>query len=110
MRLTDPSIAEELVTRESIPDNTALLQEAEHSLMLWLNAENGGKDLELELERLAKEVEWLSRSSNNNNAPKSGNHICDMKSRIGALAQVREKMWNNIAKLDEEISDAKKKL
>ena len=32
-----------------------------------------------------------------------------MKNRIGALTQVREKMSNNIAKLEEEIPDAKKK-
>jgi hypothetical protein len=32
-----------------------------------------------------------------------------MKNRIGALTQVREKMSNNIAKLEEEIPDAKTK-
>eukprot|EP00985_Skeletonema_marinoi_P031599 scaffold37735_cov80-Skeletonema_marinoi.AAC.4 len=36
--------------------------------------------------------------------------VTDMKSRIEALTQVGEKMSNNITKLKEEISTAKKKL
>jgi len=54
--------------------------------------------------------EWLSHNNNNNNAPNSDNNIRDMKSRIGALTQVHDKMSSNIAKLKEEISNAKKKL
>ena len=103
-RFVEPISRAELAVRESIPNNNILLEEEENSLMLWNNAEHGG----LEIKRLTAELKQLCKSPQPMNLD-THTRLVDIESRLQALTQVREKMSNNITKLKEEISNAKKK-
>jgi len=77
-----------------------------HSLTLWNNSVTGGK----EIKRLTRKVKEECESVVQPMTLAKHTVVTDMKSRIEALTQVGEKMSNNITKLKEEISTAKKKL
>uniref|UniRef100_A0A7S2KVQ7 Uncharacterized protein n=1 Tax=Skeletonema marinoi TaxID=267567 RepID=A0A7S2KVQ7_9STRA len=105
-RFVEPITGAELAVRQSIPNNNVLLEEEVHSLTLWNNSVTGGK----EIKRLTRKVKEECESVEQPMTLAKHTIVTDMKSRIEALTQVGEKMSNNITKLKEEISTAKKKL